>query len=179
MQSFVHWLSQLLKQSELEVQRLLADETAMYFLLAWSLFESKCFHSDLKATKLPSFAEELANDNGLTLDSLCAPARHFHVRYQDRKKLNNLMPKDKTPNWVVTAFKDLLSVPYDDLSKEQVIKLVAFVIYRFRNNMFHGAKGIRSWLQYREEIQLCVDALQVFVTYAESKYPTIGVQEAA
>jgi adenosyl cobinamide kinase/adenosyl cobinamide phosphate guanylyltransferase len=178
MQSFAQWLSQLLQQSESEVQRLLSDETAVHFLLAWSLFESKCFRNDLKACKLSDFAEEFANSNRVMLQSLNVPARHFHDRYQDRKKLSNLIPKRKTPKWMVVALKELLATPYDQLSQEEIVQLVAFVVYRFRNNMFHGAKGVQSWLQYREQIRVCVDALQVFVTYAETKLPTMGVQES-
>ncbi len=51
---------------------------------------------------------------------------------------------------------------------------VALVAYRFRNNMFHGNKGVQSWLRYRPQIDLCTRALQAFVSHAESLRPTMS-----
>jgi len=179
MQSFSSWLGQLFQQSELEVQRLLTDEAAMQFLLAWSLFESKCFKNDLHSNRLPDFANELVSSNKVALDSLNLPAMYFHARYQAPKKFANLMPSNKTPARMVDALKNLLAIPFEKLTKQQVIELLSYVVYRFRNNMFHGAKGVQSWLQYSEQIRLCVEVLQVFVSYAEAKSPTMNDQGAA
>jgi len=179
MPTFENWLGQLLGQSEIEIQRLLADENATHFLLAWSLFESKCFSSDLKASKLSAFASDCVESNRNILESLIKPAQHFHARYQDKKKLANLMPNDKTPAWMIKEFKKLIGVAFNNLTEEQVVTLVAFVVYRFRNNMFHGAKGIASWLRFQEQIRLCIEALQVFVTHAETNNPTMCNLEAA
>lgn len=179
MQNYSDWLSQLFNQSEFEVQRLLADGTAMQFLLAWSLFESKCFKSDLRSNKIADFASELASSNDMILDSLSIPAVHFHVRYQSPSKLANLMPSNRAQGWMVEEFKNLLAIPFDDLTKKQTIEFLSYVVYRFRNNIFHGSKGVQSWLQYREQIQLCVQALQVFVSYAEAKLPTMNDQGVA
>jgi len=179
MQNFSSWLGQLFQQSELEVQHLLKDPTAMHFLLAWSLFESKCFQNDLNPNKLPDFANEVVNSSKIALDSLNIPAHHFHARYQDPKKLANLIPDKKTSTRMVDALKKLLAIPFEKLTKKQVIELLTYVVYRFRNNMFHGAKGVQSWLQYREQIRFCVDALQVFVSYAEAKLPTMNDQGVA
>ncbi|PKN65487.1 MAG: hypothetical protein CVU57_10245 [Deltaproteobacteria bacterium HGW-Deltaproteobacteria-15] len=173
MEEFAKWLGQLLGQSEFEVQRLLSDETAVHFFLAWSLFESKCFSNDLKASKLKAFAEEFANSKGTMIASLNVPAKHFHDRYQDPKHFRHLMPKRWTWPWMIEEFQRLLAIPYGRLTEQQIVQLVTFVVYRFRNNMFHGVKKVQAWLQYREEIRLCVYALQFFVTYAETNFPTM------
>lgn len=178
MPTFANWLGKLLGQSKVEIQRLLANKNAWHFLLAWSLFESKCFSNDLKASKLSAFASDYVNSNGAML-GLIPPAQHFHARYQNKKKLANLMPKGKTPEWMITEFKELLGIQYEHLTQEQAVKLVAFVVYRFRNNIFHGAKGVASWLSYQEQIRLCVEVLQVFVSHAEAINPTLSVLEAA
>lgn len=179
MPTFANWLGNLLQQNELEVQRLLADETALHFLLAWSLFESKCFRGELNAKKLGEFSENLAGRQDAPLDSLRGPAEHFHSRYQDPQKLSNLMPKDKTRKEVVVEFKKCLNVPFDQLSRTQIIFLVAVVVYRFRNNIFHGAKGVGSWLRYKEQIRLCIGSMQTFVSHAETQSPTMRIQAAA
>ena len=173
MPTFANWLGQLLGQNEIEVQRLLEDENALHFLLAWSLFESKCFGNNVRASDLNPFASSCVNPNRGIVELLRKPAKHFHARYQDKNKLANLMPKDRTPKVMVAEFKELIGVDFDRLSEEQVVKLVAYVVYRFRNNIFHGAKGVASWLGFQEQIRLCVEALQVFVSHAEANKPTM------
>lgn len=66
-----------------------------------------------------------------------------------------------------------------DMKPEDMVFFVAFVVYRYRNNMFHGNKGIHSWLQYGEQIRLCTEAMQAFVSHAESMSPTISTLAAA
>lgn len=175
MPTFANWLGNLLKQNEQEVQRLLNNESALHFLLAWSLFESKCFGGNLKASMLDEFAKTLANVQEATFAPLKKPAEHFHSRYQNSRKLSNLMPKDTTPQAVVAQFKECLSVPFDRLSRAQTIFLVAVVVYRFRNNIFHGAKGVSSWLKYNEQICLCVRSMQAFISHAEAQTTTMQV----
>ena len=89
MQSFTAWLAELLEQSEFEVQRLLSDETAMHFLLAWSLFEAKCFKGDLGAQDLKAFAGDVGGLEEASFELLASAGKHFHERYQDRTKLSN------------------------------------------------------------------------------------------
>lgn len=49
---FARWFAELLGQSELEVERLLRDRTAIQFLITWSLFESKCFDGYATSNKI-------------------------------------------------------------------------------------------------------------------------------
>ena len=114
MQSFSGWLGQLFNQSELEIQQLLADQTAMQFLLAWSLFESKCFKSDLRSSEISGFASQLVSGNEMILDSLNVPAAHFHIRYQSPHKFANLMPANRRQVWMAKEFKNLLAIPFEE-----------------------------------------------------------------
>jgi hypothetical protein len=54
--SFQSWLGTLVGHSEFEVRRLLEDESALHFLVAWSLFESKCFAGFVKAKQIEHYA---------------------------------------------------------------------------------------------------------------------------
>ncbi len=178
MSSFSKWLAGLLRQSEVEVQRLLRDEAALHFLMTWSLFESKCFAGFLKAKCLNSFADRILKE-GLNYQSLEASARHFHQRFQAKRSLANLLHDDKTPAHVATQFKTCLATSFADLTNRDIVFLVTFVIYRYRNNIFHGNKGIASWLKYGEQIRLCINAMQVFISHTESISPTMSTREAA
>jgi hypothetical protein len=55
---------------------------------------------------------------------------------------------------------------------------LAMVAYRFRNNMFHGNKGVQ-WLQYTEQIQLCTETIGHFVSHAEHMRPSLPERQVA
>ncbi len=42
----------------------------------------------------------------------------------------------------------LLGQPLDSFTTEDEVFFAAGVAYRFRNNMFHGNKGVHTWLRY-------------------------------
>jgi len=178
MATFARWLANMLNEDEPDVDCILTDETALHFLIAWTLFESKCFGGFLSAKDLPPFATRIANqsfDPCLLSDALS----HFHQRYQDRSTLKNLLHEDKTPRYLVQQFEMCLQTPLDSLQRVDQIFLVAFVVYRYRNNMFHGNKGVTSWLQFRPQIRLCTDAMKAFVSHAESLSPSMAIPLAA
>jgi hypothetical protein len=169
--TFENWLATLLGQRRTQVQLLLQDSTALQFLIAWSLFESKCFDGFVKIAGLDKFAARLASesfDPTLVLEA----ASHFHTRYQDRGRYEHLMHRQSCERLDALVRNDLGIAGAAD-----VIFLVAVVAYRFRNNMFHGNKGVASWLQYKTQIQLCTEVLQHFVSHAESRLPSL--REAA
>lgn len=178
MQSFSQWLGAILEQNEMQIRRLLADETAIHFLLSWALFESKCFEGYLKARKLKPFIEKLPAQSEKLDRTILDAARHFHERYQDNRRLRHLAPEARTPDWMVKELKEMLGVAFEDLEQRQLRILTVYVVYRFRNNMFHGAKGVDSWLQYTKQIRLCVAAMQSFISYAEEQTSTMGAEVA-
>lgn len=165
-QLFATWLSQLFRQSEHQVNRLLEDESALHFLITWSLFESKCFEGFLKAESIAAYAKK--ESATLNLSDIRGIGAHFHERYQNSRLFQNLMHKQKNERLL-----SLLKESYADFTPEDVIFFLTFIIYRYRNNIFHGNKGVESWLQYREQIQLCIQAMQVMISHAEQVTPTM------
>lgn len=169
--SFPSWLSNCLGNSEAEIRRLLTDESALYFLIAWSLFESKCFQGFVKAEDIEDFAERASPTIDLT--ALQESAWHFYERYQNPTLRKRLMHNKNNPRLL-----ELLAKPFSDIRNEEIIYLLVFVIYRYRNNIFHGNKGVQSWLNYQEQIKHCTRVMQVMISHAESKKPTMdyGIQ---
>ena len=55
--SFSAWLGTLFGHSSGDIQRLLKDKAALHFLIAWSLFESKCFGGFVQAKNIKVFAQ--------------------------------------------------------------------------------------------------------------------------
>ncbi len=178
MATFSRWLANMLKEREIEVQRLLKDEAALQFLIAWSLFESKCFSGFLKARKIREISDGISK-NTFPSEAIVRPLTHFHARYQDEGKLKNLLHDDKTPPAVVSEFRRCLKLSLPQMQLQDRVFTLVFVIYRYRNNMFHGNKGVGSWLQFGEQIRLCTYAMQEFVAHAESLSPTMCIEAAA
>jgi hypothetical protein len=169
--TFENWLATLLGQRRGQVQLLLQDSTALQFLIVWSLFESKCFDGFVKIARIEKFAAQLVSES-FDPTPVFAAASHFHARYQDRGRYENLMHRQPCEKLDVLLRHDVGMAGAAD-----IIFLVAIVAYRFRNNMFHGNKGVASWLQYKDQIQLCTEALQSFVSHAEARHPSL--REAA
>lgn len=178
MQTFSSWLAKVLHEQTRDVNLILRDETALHFLIAWSLFESKCFEGFLKAKYLASFCDTVVAEGFAPL-KIARQLEHFHARYRDRRKLKNLLHDDKTPRDVKAEFERCLSMETSSLSARDRVFTVVFVIYRFRNNMFHGNKRVGSWLGFREQITHCTEAMQAFVSHSEQIRPTMHIAVAA
>lgn len=173
--TFTIWLAEILNENPSDVERLLKDETALHFLITWNIFESKCFSGYLKAKCLKKFAGQLPSE-GFSLDCVSTALEHFYTRYQHQQQLENLLHSDKTPSVIVDEFKRCLNIPLAMLQPNERVFLVAFVVYRFRNNIFHGNKRVESWLRFREQINLCTNVMQQFITHAESLNPTMQTE---
>ena len=171
---FEGWLDRLLDQSKADVQTILNSKMALHFLIAWSLFESKCFGGSMRMDHLDAFADRLANREAFDLGLVSDAATHFHARYQDKRLYKHLMHQQSSKRMVW-----LLRSPFAALKPQDTVFLVAVTVYRYRNNMFHGNKHVLTWLQFVEQIELCTRAMQSFVSHAESIAPTMKLSRVA
>ncbi|MBL0225255.1 MAG: hypothetical protein IPQ16_06665 [Geobacteraceae bacterium] len=156
--TFQQWFARYLNQDESQVKHLLDDATAINFLIAWSIFESKCFGGFAKIDLFSAFAKRLTENLTFDFDALKQPALHFHNRYQDKQRYCSLMHKQKSDK-----LTEILGKDFGVLSNYEITLILLIVIYRFRNNIFHGNKGVDSWLFYREQIELCINAMQLLI----------------
>ena len=182
MATFTKWLGSLLNQSELEIRRTLNDETALHFLIAWSLFEARCFDKYVKAKKLREYAENVMSQ-GFAVRRLSLQFEHFYSRYHDqpraKNQLSNLLHDSEKSNDVGRAVRKLLADQECRITDADRIFFICAVIYRFRNNMFHGSKGVQSWLRYKPEIEICISAMQELIFHAEAVNQATSKLEAA
>ena len=162
MPTFDAWYADLLGERELEVRRLMSDGRAIRFLIAWSLFESRCFKASANEQEIRDLAYRLVS-GGFNVDSLSEAFGHFYARYQDEARLRHLLSKKNGDHLI-----RLLGRPAAELDAAEQLFLVLFVVFRFRNNIFHGNKGVQSWMQYGEQIQYCTGAMQAVISHVES-----------
>ena len=166
---FDTWFADHLGERPEEVTCLLEDKTAVRFLIAWSLLEPKCFGGSARGKNLSSHCQRLV-DEGFDPGSLSPIIEYFHSRYQCKKLLSNLMRENKkSKSELYTKFESLLEEPVDTLLNCEKVFLIVVVVYRYRNNIFHGSKGVASWLRFEEQIGYCVQIMQSLITHATEK----------
>lgn len=165
--TFSSWLGTLLGHSEREINDLLDDESALQFLITWSIFESKCFHGRLKVGSIKYYADATAPS--INSSALQDDAEYFHSRYQNGIFFKNLIHESS----IDSGMPALIKKSFTELSTADKLFFLVFVVYRYRNNIFHGNKGVQSWLQYRDQIRRCTQVMQALVTHAERSAPTM------
>jgi hypothetical protein len=158
---FDKWFANYLGQSPQQVERLLGDKTAVRFLIAWSLLETSCFHGFARGSELKKHCRRIGEDEGFDPSSLTPILECFHARYQDGRLHANLMHDNTYPD-----IKPLLNRPVVSLSNVERVFFLVSVVYRYRNNIFHGSKGVGSWLQFKPQIEQCTQVMQALITHA-------------
>jgi len=140
------WLAEYFKGSPLQIDRLLRDGTAVRFLIAWALFESRCFDGYVRIHELSNFAKEATQSQRFRRDAFLEAGKHFHDRYQDRSRYRHLMHSQNSEE-----MESILKMSFNSLDDYHLFFMLLLVVYRYRNNIFHGNKGVESWLHFRRE----------------------------
>lgn len=165
---FSGWLAGLLDQDESAVRDLLKDQTALHFLITWSLFEAKCFGGRCSGIKVEQFPESVECTAPVDREKIRAPAQHFHERYRDKVHYSHLMHDHAS-----RRMDAVLKRSFPELTESDLLFIVALVAFRFRNNIFHGNKGVASWLRFQPQIKLCIMSMQHLTSHAEQVNPTM------
>ena len=111
----------------------------MQFSLLWSLFEANALDTRGNAKTIVASAERWAADGVLTQEAFEAESAYFRVRYfadgtfTDHFRHLHLRPADKAE--LVEKF---LKNECEHLWETAAGLLI--IVYRFRNNLFHGLK---------------------------------------
>ncbi len=172
---FDTWFADYLGGRPEEVADLLGNPTAIRFLIAWSLLEPRCFGGFARGKTLASHCQRLVNEEGFDPAPLGSIVEYFHSRYRDNKNLlSNLMHENKKPkSELYTKFESLLEKPVDTLLNCEKVFLIVVVVFRYRNNIFHGSKRAESWLKFEDQIKYCVQIMQSLITHATEKEKSV------
>ena len=143
------------KPSSDEIRDMLHNQVAVLYLLIWPIMEQIYFSGFLKVNQIsdaarklaPFYCEDLKND----LDEII-------LRFFDRYRNKNQHYRDlHVDRMMKTEFDEILGKKkFVYLQPADKIKLLLFVIYRYRNNIFHGNKDIRKWASFDEQIKDCL-----------------------
>ena len=165
------YLSGYFDTKENEIDKLLNAEDGISFLLIWSIFEERCFNGffTIKSIKdkNDSFQDkELYKQFSLVVEEL-------HKRYKDDTNWKNLKGKQQISGKVkhieYSDMDNLRKKDFATFSDIEVIRFGLFVIFRYRNNIFHGSKGVESWLKFGDQIKDCI---KMMILYLKEKKVT-------
>ena len=126
------------------------DERAaiMHFTLLWSLFEAVALHTNASAKSILALVVEWASEGQLNLTPFAPSLAYFRDRYFNHGTANehfgglNLRKNDR-PELVSAVLKG------DNTNPTDCIAVLLIIVFRLRNNLFHGVKwadGIRGQL---------------------------------
>jgi len=116
------------------------DRRAIYdFCLLWSLFEAKIMGGRAQVDRITDQVDNWTGQNALHADQYAAELAYFRTRYfkegEPTAHFHGLKLRDRDNPDAVTA---VLSGA-DDTPRNQILTLL-MVVWRLRNNLFHGAK---------------------------------------
>ncbi|WP_163392224.1 hypothetical protein [Enterovibrio norvegicus] len=152
---FHKWYASFVQENEADVKKLFASKTAVHFLMAWSIFETYYFSGFARVRDIESVCKGIVNGSNFKSSNIESDFKYFHSRYQDQTYNNNLRHGKSFP-----LFESIVNKAESDISIEEKVTLLVCVVYRFRNNIFHGNKGVQSWLNYDKQILRCINIMQ-------------------
>ena len=179
----------LIKDPSREIDKNTSD-LLLRFLLTFNLFERVFFDQTLRdedgkrylAHKhLLTLSEKLVREQGFQTDRMKEFARHFAERYEvtgyrngnDKYESLYMCPEIKRNVAETLLYAENGTVPTrhrddrfgDGLDVDMIYHSLQ-IAYRYRNNLFHGLKGLEMLDQYQEEFKLIVEMLTYILEYA-------------
>lgn len=167
------WICNKLKLKSEELNFLYKNNFALNYFFIWTIFERTNFDKFMKIDKIDEFTKN-KKDTAKDLEEIFY---YFYSRYKirgnnkserNKKKKNrrNLCYQvncstSKCENYNKCTFYKILDKDIKKIKPEEKIYLLTYVVYRYRNNMFHGSKGLESWAKYTEQINKCIEIMMI------------------
>ncbi len=123
-------------------------EAIFHFSLLWSFFEAESLGTNASANAILALTQNWASQGQLKLESFDNSLAYFRARYfangQPTQNLHGLaLRKNDNPGLVYSMLKG------EAISPSDTVAALLIIVYRLRNNLFHGAKwayGIQGQL---------------------------------
>ncbi|MBL0085195.1 MAG: hypothetical protein IPP44_00535 [Ideonella sp.] len=140
----LQWLAQ--QEDGLSAIPAVETKAMMEFSLLWAYFEARLLRSEASGRSIVRLAEHLAADSTTNLEKLNEPLAYWRARYFHQG--------DFTHNFDALLLRRADNVAVvqavlngQDNTPKSVLVCLLTIIYRFRNNLFHGMKwayGLRG-----------------------------------
>jgi hypothetical protein len=121
--------------------QLTADERGAIsdFSIFWSLFESRALGNSASAERILQITKSWRDKGNLTPQVFAPHITYFRERYfQDSHETPHFVHLHLRANDMIPLVRSVLQGKSEGLAEDSAVALI--VVYRFRNNLFHGIK---------------------------------------
>jgi hypothetical protein len=132
----------------------------MHFSLLWSYFEAEALHTNGSSNAIAAWVRDLNAQGTLNTAAFSAALGYFKNRYYSQGSFThhfhslNLRPSD-SPDLVRAVLSGANLDPVDS------VVVLFIVIYRFRNNYFHGPKWAYHLQDQLNNFSVANDSLMI------------------
>lgn len=160
----VSWLEIYFDKKVLEEKRI---EPIMHFSLLWNLFEHEFskYPNQITPRSLIELAVKSCRD--IPEGILNETYDYFFRRYTNKGEVKSLFNKLLLGNYSGLCKNILLS---NNPSKKNKAECVLLIMYRFRNNLFHGNKTPSNLNLYENQFKVINKFLMNFIEATAEKY---------
>jgi len=112
----------------------------LHFCLMWSLFESRICERHASVGKMKGFTKRLNSMKALKQEDFDPYLLYFQKRYLRNGKTNDRFDKLR----ISSVYRDHVEsvLKKEETENASIILALLIIIYRLRNNLFHGEKPI-------------------------------------
>lgn len=130
-------------------------EEIMNFALLWNMFEGRIFGKYIKKSgideKTPKIAKYIKEE---VIDDAFSYFKNRYVEEEEGKYKFKHLYLDRTLN--KTAIETIYeTLKVNSCMKEEKVKIILYIIYRLRNNLFHGEKEAYELYAQNEMFGVC------------------------
>lgn len=143
----ITWINDYYHNSQVDPILVTDIEKVLRFSLMWNLFESEICNMLFQDCKIKDIINALITKDILNLKEFEDCIEYFRARYKDENKLQALAFRpDKKAQEMKSVVEQFIT---NTEKKASDIEAIIYIIYRLRNNMFHGLKPLPE-LKYQE-----------------------------
>lgn len=114
-------------------------EAITYFSFLWTMFEARVRGTRASANAIIEASHRWAGNGLLAADTFGQEIAYFRGRYVvGGKSIYHSNRLHLRPNDAPALVKEVLAG--EDMKPEEIAAAVLIIVYRFRNNLFHGVK---------------------------------------
>ena len=163
MNSVIEWINtEIINEGDNKIN--VSDvEEIRDFALLWNLFENICCDKFASMDKINNIIDYKI-DNFCKEDEIFKTTyEYFYDRYQNLSRFRALNLR-KSEKELITK---VLNNHYND--ENNILKFIMAIIYRYRNNLFHGEKNMRYIRLQKENFNIANNFLMYFIEKCRQK----------
>lgn len=155
----IEWLRQYFKMPDLDEKDI---KPVLHFSLLWNLFEYTYF--DKKNRLNTNELLEISKISSVVIEDYCITNifNYFSKRYLSNKKTNEKFEKLGLRKSQINDYQLCsLILLKENPSKTEKLQSIFLIVYRYRNNLFHGMKNPKQLNLYKDQF----DVINQFLTF--------------